>query len=152
MADMGDNELQVIGEASLLRRFQEQADERFAPLPERDPFNGQFTPSVLSFHRLLPTPVEVVARGYAPSGGGYDWQKDNWGVKWGAVDANLLEGPDGLCYYFETAWVPPLPFLQAVSELNPALTFLLSFTPPISRLQENYAFQAGKSIDVDDLV
>jgi hypothetical protein len=149
MADMGWNELQVMGNATVLRRFREQADERFAPLAERDPYNG-YNPKLLSFHRLLPIPADVAARDYGDPNGGYEWQKLHWGVKWGASSASLNEGPDGLIYFFETACYPPLAFLQTISTDYPTLMFTLDFTQPISHSQEQFGFQNGRAIDVDE--
>lgn len=146
---MGNNELQITGDAVVLHRFREQADERLVPSSERDPYNGS-SPSVLSFHRLLPVPAGVAARDYGAPSGGYEWQKLHWGVKWGAANASLDAGPDALVYSFDTAWYPPLPFLQAVSADYPALTFLLAFTQPISHFQEHLAFRNGKAIDVSN--
>ena len=148
MADMGENELQIFGDRAELRRFRDRADGRLAPLSERAPYNGS-RPSPLSFHRLLPVPADVAARDYGAPGGGYEWQKANWGVKWGASGARLSEEADSLIYSFETAWSAPLAFLQTVSADYPALTFQLAFTQPISHGQEAFAFRNGKAVDVD---
>lgn len=148
MADMGGNELEITGDAGELRRFQDRADARFAPPSERDPYNeSSLTP--LSFHRLLPVPADISARDYGTPGGGYEWQKANWGVKWGAANAVLDEEQDALIYSFDTAWYPPLPLLRRVSADYPKLTFQLAFTQPISHGQEMFAFRNGSAIDVE---
>lgn len=146
MADMGGNELEITGDRAELRRFRDQADARLAPPSERDPYNGS-TPTLLSFHRLLPVPTAVAAREYGASGGGCEWQKENWSVKWGASAACLREEADSLVYSFETAWSAPLALLQTVSADYPALTFRLAFTQPISHAPEQFAFQAGRTIE-----
>ncbi len=148
MADMGENELKISGEIAELRRFRVQADARLAPPSERDPYTGS-SPTLLSFHRLLPVPAEVSARDYGAQGGGYEWQKANWGVKWGASSANLSEEADRLIYSFETAWSAPLPFLQTVSADYPTLMFRLAFSQPISHGQEQFAFRAGAAVDFE---
>jgi len=145
---MGENELQVTGDTNELRRFRDRADGRLAPTSERDPYNGSY-PSLLSFHRLLPVPADVAARDYGAPGGGYEWQKANWGVKWGASEPRLDEEPDLLVYSFETAWSAPIPFLQTVSADYPALTFVLGFTQPISHGQENFAFRGGAAVEIE---
>jgi hypothetical protein len=147
MADMGVNELRVLGESGDLRRFEQQADERHLPVSDRDPYNGEFSPSVLSFHRLVPIPSDVSSRGYDSPGGGCEWQKTNWGVKWGAARTDRTEETDGLCYDFETAWYPPVPFLQTVSADHPSLTFLLNFTVPSGNWCEHYEFRGGNRVD-----
>lgn len=148
MADMGENELKISGDIAELRRFRERADARFAPPSERDPYNGNH-PTLLSFHRLLPVPADVSVRDYGAPGGGYQWQKANWGVKWGASAVHLSEEADSLVYSFETPWSAPLAFLQSVSADYPALTFSLAFSQPISHAQEQFAFQDGLAIEVE---
>ncbi len=148
MSDMGENILLITGDAKQRRRFRERADERFVLLDERDPYNGEHSPSVLSFHRLYPMPKATVERGYDVPGGGYDWQTEHWGVKWGEVNARMedavKETPDSLAYVFETAWKAPLPWLRKVSADYPALTFFLKFTEPVSHLPEDVVYQAGQ--------
>ena len=148
MADMGENELEVCGDPAELRRFRNRADARLAPPSERDPYSGS-RPSLLSFHRLLPVPADVALCSYGAPGGGYEWQKKNWGVKWGASGASLHADADTLIYFFETAWYPPLAFLQTVSADYPALTFTLTFSQPMSHGQEQFAFRAGTAVDFE---
>ena len=147
MADMGQNELEISGDVAELRRFRDQADARFAPPSEHDPYNNSLT--LLSFHRLLPVPAAVSAREYGAPGGGYEWQKKNWGVKWGALNVHLSEEADSLVYSFETAWSSPLALLRTISADYPELVFQLAFTQPISHGQEAFAFRAGEAVDVD---
>ena len=151
MADMGDNELRIIGDSGPLQRFKRQSDERRSPVAERDPYNGQFNPSVFSFHRLVPVPADVAKCDYGAPGGGYEWQKENWGVKWGASHAEVSAADDSLLYCFQTAWDPPLSFVQKASGIYPTLTFLLTFRPPMSLWPEEYAIKAGEIVDADDL-
>ena len=148
MADMGENELEISGDFAELRRFRDRAGAWLAPPSERDPYSGSNS-TLLSFHRLLPVPAAVAARDYGAPGGGYEWQKKNWGVKWGASAVHLSEEADCLIYSFGTPWSAPLAFLQSVSADYPALTFQLAFTQPISHGQEAFAFRNGKALDVD---
>ena len=148
MADMGENELEITGDPAEMRRFRDRADARLAPPSERDPYNGS-SPTLLSFHRLLPVPAAVAARDYGAPGGGYEWQKANWGVKWGASAVHLSEDDDSLIYSFETAWSAPLAFLQSVSADYPALAFSLAFSQPISHSQEQFVFQGGSALEVE---
>lgn len=148
MADMGESELEICGDPAELRRFRDRADARFAPSSERDPYNDNSL-TLLSFHRLLPVPAAVSAREYGAPGGGYEWQKKNWGVKWGASAVHLSEEANSLVYSFETPWSAPLAFLQTVSANYPALTFQLAFTQPISHGQEQFVFRNGRAIDFE---
>ncbi len=152
MADMGENVLEISGENNQLRRFREIADETIVPLSKRDPYNGEMSPSVLSFHRLYPVPDSVIAIGYDPPGGGYDWQKEHWGVKWCASFATLevtFYADDAyiLTYTFDTPWEPPILWLKKVSLDYPLLTFALSFRDPNSNWVDEYIFQDGKQIE-----
>lgn len=150
MADMGENILEISGEHNQLHRFQEVADERVIPLSKRDPYHGETSPSLLSFHRLYPIPDAVVALGYDPPRGGYDWQKEHWGVKWGAADAKLEASRDGLTYVFDTAWEAPVGWLEKVSADYSGLTFHLSFRDPISNWVDEYTFRGGRPVDEND--
>ncbi len=146
MADIGENELEICGDQAELRRFRDRADARLAPLSERDPYNGG-RPSRLCFHRLLPVPPAVAARDYGAPGGGGEWQKAHWGVKWGAANAALIEEEDSLIYSFGTAWYPPLPFLSAVSADYSALTFSLVFADAASGSREAFRFRGGEAVE-----
>lgn len=155
MADMGENELRIYGDDNQLLRFREIADETVLPLSKRDPYNGELSPSVLSFHRLYPIPDKVIAIGYDPKGGGYDWQTKHWGVKWGASYAKREEGrfPDGklaLSYVFDTPWEPPIAWLEKVSADYPLLRFELNFRYEINNWVDEFVFQNGKQIEEDE--
>ncbi len=150
MADMGENILEIAGDINQLKRFQEIADETVIPLSKRDPYYGETSPSVLSFHRLHPIPDSVIAIGYDPPGGSHDWQKRHWGVKWGGVDATLEGGRDWLRYVFDTAWNPPLSWLAKVSADYPLLTFELSFRNPISNWVDEHVFRVGEQIEDEE--
>lgn len=60
----------------------------------------------------------------------YDWEKDNWGVKWGLCDPELKDdqAEDGyLTYAFKTPWTYPEKWLALVSKEWPDLVFDLYF-------------------------
>ncbi|MGI4791838.1 MAG: hypothetical protein ACRYFS_23695 [Janthinobacterium lividum] len=150
MADMGENILEISGDGNQLRRFCEIADERLVPLSKRDPYNGEASPSVLSFHRLYPIPDAVIALGYNPTGGGHDWQMKHWGVKWSACDTEREEGKASLRYVFETPWYAPLLWLEKVALDYPLLRFDLSFRDPNSNWVDEYVFEDGRLIEEED--
>lgn len=101
--------------------------------------------SDLSFHSLVPIPDEVLKLPYDSSQaksladlldlpdkknalGGHAWENQNWGVKWGACEVNMDHNdPECASYHFDTAWGPPLEFLERVAEDWPSLRFELSF-------------------------
>ncbi|MDA2919714.1 hypothetical protein MYX76_09530 [Desulfobacterota bacterium AH_259_B03_O07] len=58
----------------------------------------------------------------------YDWNTKNWGTKWNARGAKLIdEWGDGAEYTFDTAWSSPLAWLEKVSLLYPNTDFLLKY-------------------------
>ena len=82
--------------------------------------------NILNFHSLVPVPPEVLSAGYDVAG--WDWERINWGCKWGANEPSLTDEWEGhLAYSFETAWVPPIPFLEKLAPQWPKLTFLLDY-------------------------
>ena len=59
----------------------------------------------------------------------YDWSINNWGTKWDASTQDIDE-MDGnwLSIRFDTAWSPPEPWLQAVTEKYPLLDIMVRVT------------------------
>ena len=54
----------------------------------------------------------------------YGWSIDNWGTKWDACSSNVDDQDDCEIYItFETAWSPPLEWMQKASAKYPLLTF-----------------------------
>ena len=92
-------------------------------------FKPEGEPDVLNFHSLVPVPDQVLKAGYEAAG--YDWERENWGCKWGAENPTLLDEWEGcLIYEFDTAWSPPTEFLQKVAVQLPALVFVLEYEEP----------------------
>lgn len=98
--------------------------------------------SSLSFNSFIPMPKEL-ENTEALSGGAkkkkliekygadnwYDWRCKNWGTKWDAARAELIANKKNkLLYYFDTAWVPPIPWLRIASKKFPSLKFVLNCT------------------------
>jgi hypothetical protein len=82
--------------------------------------------SILNFHSLYPIPPEVIKAGYEEAG--YEWERNNWGCKWGASNPELTNETDGcLVYQFDTAWSPPIEFLSHIAKLWPHLIFVLEY-------------------------
>jgi len=115
-------------------------DVRVKALAESLPEPGPA--SVFSFHALYPVPDEVrqlpydsthakkVAEqiGRVCAYGGYTWENEHWGCKWGASEPELHQEEDSfLQYSFETPWGPPMDFLKKVSEDWPTLSFEVEY-------------------------
>lgn len=73
-------------------------------------------PTVLSFQKLVPRPE-------AANDDWYNWNINHWGTKWDACQATSgRTSPTELVFSFNTAWSPPAPVIQALTERYPAVT------------------------------
>ena len=127
MPNWCENELSIGGDRADLRRFRKEA-------------KGGDT--ALSLNKLYPMPRELEDT-QAPSAkpnerllekygadNWYDWRIKNWGTKWD-VEAKLAEKGDGwLVYRFDSAWSPPIAWLEKVARDYPMLSFRLKYDEP----------------------
>ena len=95
-----------------------------------------------SLERLVPTPpfmmdddlaerldqrIGQVKRGPEMLPSWYSWRVNNWGTKWDVWDASWKADDFGLEYRFITAWSPPRPWLHAVAQIFPDLSFAIRY-------------------------
>ena len=68
----------------------------------------------------------------------YEWCTDNWGTKWDACDC-IWSYRDGfkknvknpkMRFFFNTAWAPPIPWLEKVASIFPNLYLKLEYDEP----------------------
>lgn len=53
----------------------------------------------------------------------YDWRCDNWGTKWEACCIDVVDsGKDYACFNFDTAWSPPIPVYDALTDQGLSVT------------------------------
>lgn len=153
------NELEISGDASELKRFVEMnmgLPAEYPPQPwEKEPRERPTTP-YFCFNALVPTPKEVLEIGYdghdkipkinikyAYRGetvfplDGYHWNIANWGTKWDIYDEAITpeemgwhEGVERITFGFDTAWSPPIAWLEKVAPLFPTLHFKLHYEEP----------------------
>jgi len=122
MPNWCDNHLTVKGENNLVQQFKARAVGH-SPW-DSPPANEK--PNALNFHSLVELPADVLKAGYEAEG--YDWELKNWGCKWGACRGELVDDNGSeLFYSFDTAWSPPIAFLEQVAKLWPTLTFILEY-------------------------
>ena len=120
MPNWCSNTLRVFGPDAEIIRFKQRAAGH-SPWDAKEPEHN-----VLNFHSLVPVPPEILAAGYNDAG--YDWEREHWGCKWGACESQLVDEWEGhLHYAFETAWAPPIPFLEKLVPQWPTLKFLLDY-------------------------
>lgn len=106
--------------------------------------NKDGSATLIDFNKLIPYPEEYVRldresrewekshpenpwKGRPADGfnqGGYQWCVDNWGTKWSAYDQ---EKRSLTSIYFETAWSPPVPVMDALAARFPDLRFMLEY-------------------------
>ena len=120
MPNWCDNHLIIKGPDMDVLAFKQKAVGH-APWHEPKP-----EPNVLNFHNLVPIPGEVLKADY--SSAGYDWELKHWGCKWGACHTDIVDEGEGyLGYRFDTAWSPPIAFVEHVSKEWPTLIFVLEY-------------------------
>jgi hypothetical protein len=99
--------------------------------------------SVITLSSFVPPPEELkntIARGGTDSkpnkklmekygaDNWYDWQVNNWGTKWDIAEVAALEDDeDFLEYGFDSAWSPPVEWLEKVAKQYPELEFGLKY-------------------------
>lgn len=57
----------------------------------------------------------------------YSWNTENWGTKWDACEVNLTIKPKSVEVRFDTAWAPPLKWLENASKAFPNLKFHMAY-------------------------
>jgi len=121
MPNWCNNNLRIFGPEADVERFKQTAVGHSPWHPE----DGT-DKNILNFHSLVPIPPEVIAAGYEQAG--FNWERVNWGCKWGACSASLVDEWAGtLIYNFDTAWSPPIPFLEKLGPQWSTLTFILDY-------------------------
>ena len=76
----------------------------------------------------------------------HHWCIAHWGTKWD-VQAKLQDAPDFLVYRFETAWSPPVKWLEKVAGDFPRLRFVLSYDEPMMGFKGTVIYDLGEVID-----
>ena len=121
-----------------------------------------------TFDKLFPTPKELLAdvdpiphkegedaeaygkrmheliEKYGHSGW-YNWRVSNWGTKWDASESDWDLDEGEFTVHFQTAWAPPIGWLENVAAQFPELTFKMPFQ------EEGMGF-CGRADAVDGIV
>lgn len=75
------------------------------------------------FNNTIPCPEELLE-----GEGWYDWCIENWGTKWDAVDTFIQRKNENILYiHFDTAWDPPINWLEKIQDIYPELNFCLFY-------------------------
>ena len=60
----------------------------------------------------------------------YNWRVENWGTKWDAAEASIMEEDGQFVVHYNTAWAPNSMWVHYVSTLYPTLEFRLTYEEP----------------------
>ena len=135
MPDICTNHLTVAGDKELLGNFEKAVAG----------YDDQGNPLKLCFNSLVPLPA-----GFSPDPGERNaWRTANWGTKWEAMDEiGFRRDNEGLHYDFDTAWDPPIGWLESASAKFPDLTLTLAFIDEeADEERRETVFQAGSIIE-----
>jgi hypothetical protein len=127
MPNWSNNILTVYGPEADVQAFRKQAVGHSPWLTAEELVSEKSNP--LNFHNLVPIPDEILKAGYDKRG--YDWEKCHWGCKWGACNCQVVDEDSGrIVYNFDSAWAPPIEFIESAAKLWPTLTLLLEYEEP----------------------
>ena len=152
MPNWCDNHLNIEGSPQEIKRFLDRAMGLPAQFVPEFEWEKRFshTESRFCFNALIPVPREVLEAGYnglnkcsreiplmERKTSGYSWCIDQWGTKWDVWSSGITiencgwrEGDSWVSFDFDTAWSPPLPWLEKVAPMFPELTFELHYEEP----------------------
>jgi hypothetical protein len=74
----------------------------------------------------------------------YEWSVNNWGTKWNATEGMCYAQRTRIRLTFWTAWSPPVPIVEALSEKYPTTKFSLRFYECGVGFKGHYAMKGGK--------
>lgn len=60
----------------------------------------------------------------------YDWSIGNWGTKWDACEPHINNNKKYFSVTFESAWSPPIAWLENIVHMFPKLYFTLEYEEP----------------------
>jgi hypothetical protein len=87
----------------------------------------------------------------------YDWNVRNWGTKWDVAVSDdskynetelVTDSEDTLVYRFDTAWSPPIPAIEKLSEMFPNIEFDLEYEEETG-WGGNYLFLNGDGTETE---
>ena len=123
------NDLTVTGPKKEIAKFKEQSKKDHTTKKNNiENFFAQFVPIPNDIFRGNVGQKEEALYGDKTW---YTWCPRNWGTKWDANGCVLsVDKPDQLIYVFDTAWSPPIAWLEKVATLYPKLQFEMNYDEP----------------------
>ena len=130
------NHLEVSGDEIQLREFVEKSLVKNEHKDDNFSFNGTYPmPKDLNITKGTQTQDEkeqaklnIELYGYASW---YDWSVENWGTKWDACESHIHH--NDINYFsvsFDTAWSPPINWIDNIMQDFPDLCFTLEHEEP----------------------
>ena len=114
------NHLEVTGDEIQLREFVEKSTIN---IERNDEFSFQGT------HPMPKELEETTSPSDKPNW--YDWRCDNWGTKWDACESYINQNDiDFFSVTFDTAWSPPVKWINYIMKDFPDLRFSLEYDEP----------------------
>jgi len=100
--------------------------------------------SVFSCHRVIPRPLDKEDEWY-------EWNVANWGSKWDLNDVRFDGDVDDkeVSYYFESAWSPVVPVIEALAKEFKKLSFTYTFYETGSDYWGELEYKKGELISED---
>jgi hypothetical protein len=115
------NQLIILGDEENLLQFYQQN--------KNDEKNEE-----LDFLKSVPQPEEITSSNNNLSSNEvlttpnwYNWNISNLGTKWNVKDADYIKNQNNITYKFDTAWSPPIPWVEKVSVKYPEIIFQLDY-------------------------
>lgn len=151
MPNWCENQLTITGPHAMVAEWVQAMQG--VPVHWPDSFDDPDSPTVfpLCFHRGVPVPPDIVQKGFSPTG--YHWCSRHWGTKWepnGPDDVPLVsvnhDGSATAFYLFDTAWSPPIAWLNTVALQWPALSFSLLYGEPGVQAYGEYLWLDGQCV------
>lgn len=167
------NHLTIEGDAEQIQKVKAQLN---APITKHYKDKDEEKPTtysnpIFSFWNIIAPPDDKLdeyfeTHGYSPEKGNtgqgefnwYNFNNREWGTKWDVAVADNQEysetsleddEPTHLRYRFDTAWSPPTPAIEKLSEQYPELTITLSYEEE-SEWGGEIEYLAGVEISVDE--
>ena len=130
------NHLEVTGDEKQLQEFVEKSLTKYDDEEDRFTFNGTHPmPEELSITKGTQTQEEkaqailnLANHGYTDW---YEWHIGEWGTKWDASDPYINHNDkDYFSVNFESAWAPPVQWIDNIMKDFPDLSFILEYEEP----------------------
>lgn len=118
----------------------------------------------ITLNHLLPTPPELLDESafgksenrealiekYGASDW-YQWRIENWGTKWDITESFIeVDDPTELLFVFDSAWAPPVAWLEKIASKFPELRFGISYEEPGIDFCGYYIFENGEVVENDE--